>query len=47
MLEAVLAHALRLSTWESLCLSRGLTDPEAVNLMLGAVVAAIPPKARS
>lgn len=47
MLEAVLAHALRLSTWESLCLSRGLTDPEAVNIMLGAVVAAIPPRARS
>lgn len=46
-LDAVLAHALRLSTWQSLCLDGGLTDTEAVNIMVGAVLATLPPQARS
>lgn len=45
--DAALAHALRLSTWESLCLYGDLTDPEAVNIMIGAVLAAIPSKIRT
>jgi hypothetical protein len=46
-LDAALVHALRWTTWESLCLYENLTDPEAVNIMIGAVFAAIPLKARS
>ena len=46
-LDAALAHALRLSTWESLCAHGGLTDPEAIEIMVGAVLAALPPKVRS
>jgi AcrR family transcriptional regulator len=46
-LEAVLKHALRLSTWQSLCLYGGLTNTEAVNIMVGAVLAVLPPNARS
>lgn len=46
-LDAALAHALRLSTWESLCSDEGLTDQEAVNIMVGAVLAAIPAKIRT
>ena len=45
--DAALAHALRLGTWESLCLQGDLTDPEAINIMIGAVLAAIPPKIRT
>ncbi len=43
-LDAALAHALRLSTWESLCFYAGLTDLEAIDIMVGAVLAAIPPE---
>jgi AcrR family transcriptional regulator len=43
-LDAALAHALHVSTWESLCIHAGLTDPEAIDIMVGAVQAAIPPK---
>jgi AcrR family transcriptional regulator len=46
-LDAALAHALRLSTWESLCSDEGLTDQEAINIMVGAVLAAIPAKIRT
>lgn len=42
-LDAALAHALRLSTWESLCSDEGLTNQETINIMVGAVLAAIPP----
>ena len=41
-LAAALAHALRVSTWESLCQSAGLTDQEAIEIMVGAVLAATP-----
>ena len=41
-LAAALAHALRVSTWESLCRDAGLTDQEATEIMVGAVLAAIP-----
>jgi AcrR family transcriptional regulator len=40
-LTAVLAHALRISTWQSLCAEGGLTDAEATDVMVSAVVAAI------
>jgi AcrR family transcriptional regulator len=40
-LAAALAHALRVSTWESLCRDAGLTDQEAIDIMVGAVLAAI------
>ncbi len=46
-LDAALTHALRLSTWESLCLHAGLTDPEAISIMVGAVLAAIQLKSPS
>jgi len=41
-LRAALAHALRVSTWQSLCGEGGLTDAEAVEVMVGAVLAAHP-----
>jgi AcrR family transcriptional regulator len=40
-MRAALAHALRLSTWQSLRVDGGLTDAEAVDVMVGAVLAAI------
>jgi AcrR family transcriptional regulator len=40
-LAGCLAHALRVSTWESLCVDGGLHDRDAVDLMLGAVRAAV------
>ena len=46
-LAVALAHALRVPTWESLCLDTGLTDEEAINIMVGAVLAAIPAKIRT
>ncbi|MDQ1723073.1 MAG: hypothetical protein QOG52_101 [Frankiaceae bacterium] len=39
-LKAVLAHALHLRTWESLCLAGGLTHEEAIDVMTAAVLAA-------
>jgi len=39
-LEAVLAHALDVRTWQSLCGDGGLRDEEAVALMTGLVAAA-------
>jgi AcrR family transcriptional regulator len=39
-LETVLAHALDVRTWRSLCRDDGLRDGEAVDLMTGMVVAA-------
>ena len=41
-LRAALAHALRLSTWQSLCADGGLTDAEATDVMVGAVLASVP-----
>lgn len=41
-LAAALAHALRVSTWESLCRDAGLADQEAIDIMVGAVLATIP-----
>jgi len=41
-LAAALAHALLVSTWESLCRDAGLTDHEAIDIMVGAVLASIP-----
>jgi AcrR family transcriptional regulator len=40
-LRAVLVHALRISTWHSLCADGGLTDAEAVDVMVGAVLATL------
>ena len=40
-LEAVLAHALHVWTWESLCVAGGLADEEAVEVMAAAVLAAV------
>ena len=42
-LEAALAHALHVRTWESLCVAGGLTDAEAVDLMTATVLAAADP----
>lgn len=39
-LAASIAHALRVSTWESLCTDGRLTDAEAIDVMVGAVLAA-------
>jgi AcrR family transcriptional regulator len=39
-LESVLAHALDVRTWQSLCDDGGLYDAEAVDLMTGLVAAA-------
>jgi AcrR family transcriptional regulator len=41
--RAALAHALRLSTWQSLCADGGLTRDEAVRLMTATVRAATAP----
>jgi AcrR family transcriptional regulator len=38
--RAALAHALRLSTWQSLRVDGGLTDAEATDVMVGAVLGA-------
>jgi len=46
-LAAALAHALRVSSWESLCRDAGLTEQEATDIMVGAVLAAIPSKIRT
>jgi AcrR family transcriptional regulator len=46
-LRAALAHALRLSTWQSLCIDGGLTDSEATDVMVGAVLAALGSSAAS
>ena len=46
-LAAALAHALRVTTWQSLCLDAGLTDQDAIDIMVGAVLAAIPSKSRT
>lgn len=40
-LRAALAHALRISTWQSLCAEGGITDAEAADVMVGAVLAAV------
>jgi AcrR family transcriptional regulator len=40
-LRAALTHALRLTTWQSLCADGGLTDAEATDVMVGAVLAAV------
>jgi AcrR family transcriptional regulator len=42
-LAATLAHALHVNTWKSLCADGGLIDSEAIDVMLGAVLAAINP----
>jgi len=42
-LEAALAHALHVRTWESLCVAGGLTDAEAVDLMTATVLTAATP----
>ena len=42
-LASTLAHALHVNTWKSLCADRGLTDSEAIEVMVGAVLAAIKP----
>ena len=39
-LRAAIAHALRLSTWQSLCAEGGLSDTEAADVMVGAVLVA-------
>jgi AcrR family transcriptional regulator len=46
-LRAALAHAVRLSTWRSLCIDGGLTDAEAADVMVGAVLAALGSSAAS
>lgn len=45
-LRAVVAHALSLQTWRSLCEEGGLADEEAVGLMLGLARAAVEPRRR-
>lgn len=40
-LRAVLAHALRLSTWQSLCIDGSLTGAEAAEVMVAAVLATV------
>jgi len=39
-LEASIRHALRITTWQSLCSVGGLTNAEATDVMVGAVLAA-------
>jgi AcrR family transcriptional regulator len=39
-LRAALAHALRISTWQSLCADGGLTNTEAADVMVGAALVA-------
>ena len=46
-LSGAIAHALRVSSWESLCSTAGLDEPDAVELMVGAVLAAVHPPPRS
>ncbi|MDX6233309.1 MAG: hypothetical protein QOH68_2324 [Nocardioidaceae bacterium] len=41
-LHAALRHALHIQTWQSLCIDGALDDDEAVELMVGAVLAAVP-----
>ena len=41
-----LAHALQISTWESLCAGDALDAAEAADLMVGAVLAAVQPPPR-
>lgn len=41
-LEGVLAHALHVWTWESLCVAGRLADEEAIEVMTAAVLAASP-----
>jgi AcrR family transcriptional regulator len=41
-LRAALRHALHIRTWESLCVEGGLDDDEAVELMVAAVLSAVP-----
>jgi AcrR family transcriptional regulator len=40
-LRGALRHALHISTWESLCVGSRLEEQDAIDLMLGAVVAAV------
>jgi AcrR family transcriptional regulator len=42
-LAGAIAHALSVSTWESLCVNASLDDHDAVDLMVGAVLAALHP----
>jgi AcrR family transcriptional regulator len=41
-LQAALRHALHIRTWESLCVDGGLDNDEAIELMVGAVLSAVP-----
>jgi hypothetical protein len=41
-LQAALRHALHIRTWESLCIDGGLDNDEVIELMVGAVLAAVP-----
>ncbi len=43
LLDAAVAHALHVRTWESLCRAGGLTDAEAAELMAATVLAAATP----
>jgi AcrR family transcriptional regulator len=40
-LEAALAHALSLTTWQSLCVNGGLRDEEAIKIMSASVLACL------
>jgi AcrR family transcriptional regulator len=40
-LRAALRHAMHIQTWESLCIDGALADDEAIELMVGAVLAAV------
>lgn len=46
-LRAAVAHALRISTWQSLCEDGGLRGGEATEVMVGAVLAAAEPQRAS
>jgi AcrR family transcriptional regulator len=41
-LSVVIRHALRITTWQSLCAEGGLTSAEAIDVMVGAVLAVTP-----
>jgi AcrR family transcriptional regulator len=43
-LHAALRHALHIQTWQSLCIDGALENDEAVELMVAAVLAAVPPR---
>jgi AcrR family transcriptional regulator len=43
--RALIGHATSFSTWHSLCLGQGLTDDEAVQVMVSAVLATAEPPA--